>query len=161
MELAFALAKRKQDLLDDIFRLYPRLEPAVQDVVEAQLMPLIQSLGATEKLLEILRKFPNGADKLVMRVVGVLSAEGSKTLVTLMKTLLSERDLDPRFVIPIVGDLDKVSCPRYRPFTSSADDFVDRNRKTTPSHCIPPRRRRFQRYGQDCFCLDASKNDSI
>ncbi|KIR28658.1 symplekin [Cryptococcus deuterogattii LA55] len=115
VELAFALAKRKQDLLDDIFRLYPRLEPAVQDVVEAQLMPLIQSLGATEKLLEILRKFPNGADKLVMRVVGVLSAEGSKTLVTLMKTLLSERDLDPRFVIPIVGDLDKAEIEKQLP----------------------------------------------
>ncbi|WVQ74393.1 hypothetical protein IAR50_003994 [Cryptococcus sp. DSM 104548] len=116
VELAFALAKRQQGLLDDIFKLYPRLIPEVQKAVEAQLMPLIQSLGATPKLMAILKKFPDGADQLVMRVIGVLSAEGAgQVLVSLVKSVLAERELDPQFVIPIVGELDKAEIEKQLP----------------------------------------------
>ncbi|WVO15435.1 hypothetical protein L204_103093 [Cryptococcus depauperatus] len=116
VELAFALAKRQQRLLDDIFRLYPKLEPELKDAVEAQLMPLIQSLGASDKLLEILRHFPQGSDKLVMRVIGVLSAEGAGgKLAGLMKDLLGERELDARFVVPIVGELDAADIKKQLP----------------------------------------------
>ncbi|WWD21274.1 hypothetical protein CI109_105758 [Kwoniella shandongensis] len=116
VELAFALSKRQQDMLDDIFRLYPKLDQPIQEAVEAQLMPLIQSLGASEKLLEILKTFPAGAEKLVMKVVALLSADGaSPVLVSLIKGLLSERELDPRFVVPIVGDLDKAEIEKQLP----------------------------------------------
>ncbi|ODN76924.1 hypothetical protein L202_05498 [Cryptococcus amylolentus CBS 6039] len=116
VELAFALAKRQQSLLDDIFKIYPQLIPEVQKAVEEQLMPLIQSLGATPKLMEILKKFPAGADQLVMRVIGVLSAEGAgQVLVSLVKSVLAERELDPKFVIPIVGELDKAEIEKQLP----------------------------------------------
>ncbi|KAK8844072.1 hypothetical protein IAR55_006866 [Kwoniella newhampshirensis] len=116
VELAFALSKRQQGMLDDIFRLYPKLAQPIQDAVEAQLMPLIQSMGPSEKLLEILKAFPAGSEKLVMKVVALLSSEGaSPVLVSLIKGLLSERELDPRFVVPIVGDLDKAEIEKQLP----------------------------------------------
>ena len=109
VELVFALSRRQQELLDDIFRVYPKMETQIQDAVETLLTPLIQSLGASSKLLEILRLFPPGADRLALRIVTILSADGaSPVLVSLVKGLLAERELDPRFVIPIVGQLDKV-----------------------------------------------------
>ena len=114
VELAFALSRRQQDLLEDIFELYPCLEQTIADGVESQLTPLIQALGPTPKLLDVLRNFPPGAEKLALRVVTILSAEGaSPVLVSLIKGLMAERELDPKFVIPIVGELDKVSWRQH------------------------------------------------
>ncbi|WVQ92978.1 hypothetical protein IAU59_000040 [Kwoniella sp. CBS 9459] len=117
VELAFALTKRNQSLLDDIFKLYPLLSAEIQESVEAQLMPLIQSLGPTEKLLENLRAYPAGADKLVMKIITTLSAGGgaSPALVAVIKALLSERELDPKFVVPIIGDLEKSEIEKQLP----------------------------------------------
>ena len=110
VELLFALSRRQQDLLDDIFRLYPKMPPPIQESLETLLTPLIQSLGATDKLLQILRNFPAGADRLALRIVIILCAEGaSPALVGLLKGLMTDRELDPRFIIPIIGELDKVS----------------------------------------------------
>ncbi|GFZ47057.1 hypothetical protein JCM24511_04798 [Saitozyma sp. JCM 24511] len=116
VELAFALSRRQQDLLHDIFQLYPKMEPEIQDAVDDLFEPLIQSLGPTEKLLSILREFPQGAEKLALRVVTVLSAGGaSPVLLGLLKGLMAERDLDPRFIIPIIGELDKGEIEKQIP----------------------------------------------
>lgn len=117
VELPFALSRRDQDLLDDIFALYPKLAPSVQKSVETMLIPLIRSLGPTKKLLDILRHFPAGAERLAFRVVTVLSAEGSgQLLAPVVRQLMGERQVDPRFVIPIINVLDKgeieVQIPR-------------------------------------------------
>lgn len=110
VELIFALSRRQQDLLDYIFKAYTRMIPEIQDALESLLTPLIQSLGATPKLLDLLRHFPAGAEKLALRILSILSSAGaSPVLVNVVKGLMSERDLDPKFVIPIIGQLDRVS----------------------------------------------------
>lgn len=111
VELAFALSRRRQDMLADIFALYPSLEPTIAESVEQLLTPLIQSLGATAKLNDVIRHFPDGAEKLALKVVSILSAEGgSGTVGALVKGLMADRpDLDVGFIIPIIGELDKVS----------------------------------------------------
>lgn len=116
VELPFALSRRDQDLLDDIFALYPKLAPSVQKSVETMLIPLIRSLGPTKKLLEILRTFPAGAERLAFRVVTVLSAEGSgQLLAPVVRQLMAERQVDPRFVIPIINVLDKAEIEAQIP----------------------------------------------
>jgi hypothetical protein len=142
VELAFALSRRQQDLLNDIFQLYPKMEPEIQDAVDDLFEPLIQSLGPTEKLLSILREFPQGAEKLALRVVTVLSAGGaSPVLLGLLKGLMAERDLDPRFIIPIIGELDKVSSvlkPCAKRIASSVFKLTRlraRSRDRSPGSC--------------------------
>ena len=116
VELTFALSRRRQDLLEEIFKIYPKLEEPIAEQVETLLTPLIQSLGATSRLLEVLRHFPEGADKLALRVVTTLSAGGaSPVLVKLVKGLIGERELDPRFIIPIIGELDKAEIEKQVP----------------------------------------------
>ncbi|KAL7425087.1 hypothetical protein Q5752_000775 [Cryptotrichosporon argae] len=116
VELAFALSRRHQDMLDDIFRLYPRMAADIQDALESLLTPLIQSLGANKKLLDILKTFPPGADKLAVRVMAIMSAGGSSpVLVSLVRSLMNERDLDPRFIIPVLGELDKAEIETQIP----------------------------------------------
>ena len=139
VELVFALSRRQQELLDDIFRVYPKMEAQVQDSVETLLTPLIQSLGASSKLIEILRIFPPGADRLALRVVTILSADGaSPVLVSLVKGLLAERELNPRFIIPIVGQLDKVGELLCQALTSRPKSS-DRSRASFRSWVHPIR----------------------
>lgn len=115
VELIFALARRQQDLLDHIFKAYAKMTPEIQDALESLLTPLIQSLGATAKLLDLLRHFPPGAEKLALKILYILSSAGSSlVLVNVVKGLMSERDIDPKFVIPIIGSLDKVSSALLR-----------------------------------------------
>ncbi|ORX39335.1 Symplekin tight junction protein C terminal-domain-containing protein [Kockovaella imperatae] len=116
VELAFAITRRQQDLLQNVFDIYAKLEKPIADQFESLLTPLIQSLGATTKLLDTLRSFPLGAEKLALRVVTILSAEGaSPVLVSLVKGLMAERELDPGFIIPIIGELDKAEIEKQLP----------------------------------------------
>ncbi|WWC90959.1 uncharacterized protein L201_005897 [Kwoniella dendrophila CBS 6074] len=119
VELAFALSRRKQELLNSIFNLYPLLPSTKhKDLLEAQLIPLIQSLGPTEKLLEILKKFPKGNEKLIMRIIGLLSENGSNpNLILVIKSLLSEKQdqVEGKFVASVVGDLDKTEIEKQLP----------------------------------------------
>jgi symplekin len=109
VELIFALSRRQQDLLDHIFRAYTEMDEPIQDALESLLTPLVQSLGATRELLDLLQRFPAGAEKLALKVLYILSGAGaSPVLVNVVKALMAERDLDPRFIIPIIGQLDKV-----------------------------------------------------
>jgi symplekin len=113
VELIFALSRRQQDLLEHIFQAYIGMQPDVQDALESLLTPLIQSLGPTRELLDQLARFPPGAEKLALKVLYILSGAGSSpVLVNVVKTLMAERDLNPKFVIPIIGQLDKVSTHR-------------------------------------------------
>jgi symplekin len=101
-----------------IFTTYPILSPPIQAHFRPILSPLIKSLGPNNgKLLTLLRTFPPGADSLVLHVLHVLGEpkeEGgprvkmSVPLVALVKGLVAERDLDPRFIVPIVPEMDKV-----------------------------------------------------
>lgn len=138
VELIFALARRQQDLLDHIFKAYANMSPELQDALEALLTPLIQSLGATPKLLDLLRHFPPGAEKLALKILYILSSAGSSlVLVNVVKGLMSERDIDPKFVIPIIGQLDKVSYHRTSTMCVRADlrRRISRSRFPRSSPC--------------------------
>ena len=84
----------------------------MQETIQQLITPLIRALGSGHgRLLTLLRTFPPGAESLALRVLTIFTESGrpSAQLVTLVKSLVSERDLDPRFLVPIVGEMDKVS----------------------------------------------------
>lgn len=155
VELAFALSRRDQDLLDSIFSLYPKLAPEIQDTVGEMLKPLVKSLGPTAKLLEILRNFPPGADKLALLVLKTLSAEGSsRVLVGVIRSLMAERELDPRFIIPVIGELDKVGRTMF------LTDPTGRNRESNLWHRLSPQQSRRTRCCPHCVCVCIAETDS-
>lgn len=83
------------------------MQEAIQELITA----LIRSLGPTHnKLLHLLRTFPPGAETLALRVLTIFTENGrpTATLVSLVKDLITERDLDARFLIPIIAEMDKV-----------------------------------------------------
>lgn len=87
------------------------MDISVQEQVQGLISPLIRALGSSHgRLLTLLRTFPNGAESLALRIIAIFTDSGrpSAQLVTLVKALVSERDLDARFLIPIIAEMDKV-----------------------------------------------------
>ena len=87
------------------------MESSVQETIQQLITPLIRALGPSHgKLLTLLRKFPPGAESLALRVLNIFTESGrpSSQVVALVKSLVNERDLDARFLIPIIAEMDKV-----------------------------------------------------
>ncbi|KZT27847.1 hypothetical protein NEOLEDRAFT_1130335 [Neolentinus lepideus HHB14362 ss-1] len=118
VELLFALSVKSPELLDEIFTVYGQMEAPVQETVQELITPLIRSLGSSHgKLLTLLRTFPPGAESLALRVLTIFTEHGrpSPQLVALVKGLIAERDLDARFLIPIIAEMDKADIVRHLP----------------------------------------------
>ncbi|PWN49146.1 hypothetical protein IE53DRAFT_160920 [Violaceomyces palustris] len=117
VELPFALCVKVPDMLDEIFQAFPKMQPFIQEAVKKHIAMLIRALGPNNaKLLMLLRTFPPGADSLALCVFTILTEKGrTPTLVALVKGLVEERDVDPRFLVPIMPDLDKAEIMKKLP----------------------------------------------
>ncbi|KAL1745870.1 Symplekin tight junction protein C terminal-domain-containing protein [Schizophyllum fasciatum] len=124
VELLFALSVKVPELLDEIFDAYGQMDAAVQSVVQELITPLIRSLGPSHsRLLTLLRTFPPHAEGLALRVLSIFTETGrpSPQLVAIVKGLVAERAdlregaLAARFLIPVIGEMDKADIIRYLP----------------------------------------------
>ncbi|KZT10059.1 uncharacterized protein LAESUDRAFT_673791 [Laetiporus sulphureus 93-53] len=118
LELLFALSTKVPEFLDEIFAAYGGMDESVQETIQQLITPLIRALGPSHgRLLTLLRTFPPGADTLALRVLTIFTEHGrpSAQLVTLVKSLYSERELDARFLIPIIAEMDKADILRHLP----------------------------------------------
>lgn len=87
------------------------MDITVQQAIQELITALVRSLGSSHgKLLTLMRTCPPGAESLALRVLTIFTERGrpSPQLVALVKGLITERDLDARFLIPIIAEMDKV-----------------------------------------------------
>lgn len=92
------------------------MDVTVQEAVQELITALIRSLGSNHgKLLTLMRNCPPGAETLALRVLTIFTENGrpGAQLVALVKALINERDLDARFLIPIIAEMDKVKFSSY------------------------------------------------
>lgn len=92
------------------------MDGSVQEAIQELITALIRSLGPGHtKLTTIMRSFPTGAESLALRVLTIFTESGRPTpqVVSLVKSLIAERDLDARFLIPIIAEMDKVRLAIY------------------------------------------------
>ncbi|KAJ6518677.1 Symplekin tight junction protein C terminal-domain-containing protein [Mycena sanguinolenta] len=118
VELLFALCVKVPEFLDEIFNSYPHMDITVQEAIQKLITALIRSLGSSHgKLLTLMRHCPLGAESLALRILTIFTEHGrpSAQLVALVKSLISERDLDARFLIPIIAEMDKPDIIRHLP----------------------------------------------
>ncbi|TPX63008.1 hypothetical protein PhCBS80983_g00061 [Powellomyces hirtus] len=110
LELYFALCSKKHDLLLRIFELYKVLSPSVQHAVRSSIQPLIKALAAQPlRLLPLIRAFPDGSDPLILRVLITMTEKElpSAQLVGLVRNAFVQKNLDARFLIPVLSGLDR------------------------------------------------------
>ncbi|PPQ65473.1 LOW QUALITY PROTEIN: hypothetical protein CVT26_000113 [Gymnopilus dilepis] len=115
VELVFALSVKDPQFLDAS---YAHMDTSVQEAIQDLITALIRSLGSTHgKLLTLMRQCPEGSESLALRVLTIFTEHGrpSSQLVALVKALINERDLDSRFLIPIIAEMDKADIKRYLP----------------------------------------------
>jgi symplekin len=90
------------------------MDKTVQEAIQDLITPLIRSLGSSHsKLLTLMRHCAPGSESLVLRILTIFTEHGrpSVQLVALVKSLIIERDLDARFLIPVIAEMDKVCTP--------------------------------------------------
>ena len=105
---------------------YGQMDITVQEAIQNLITALIRSLGPNHgKLLTLMRTCPQGAESLALRVLTIFTEHGraSAQLVALVKGLVGERDLDARFLIPIIAEMDKVR-PKRSTRTIKLEPFV-------------------------------------
>lgn len=94
------------------------MSPDVQAAIRSLSTPLIKSLGAfNPKIQEILRSYSPAAEELVLHVITVLTQNGKlpPTLSGIVKEIAMERDINPRFMVPVIADLDKGEIIKHLP----------------------------------------------
>ena len=97
-----------------IFNAYAFMDLSVQEAIRDLITPLIRSLGSSHaKLLTLMRQCPSGSESLALRILTIFTEHGrpSVQLVALVKSLVNERNLDARFLIPVIAEMDKVGLP--------------------------------------------------
>ncbi|EAU90241.2 cleavage/polyadenylation specificity factor [Coprinopsis cinerea okayama7 len=118
LELLFALSVKVPEFLEQIFLAFGKMDISVQEAIQELITQLIRSLGPNHgKLLTLLRTCPKGSENLALRVLNIFTEHGrpSAQLVALVKSLINERDLDARFLIPIIAEMDKSDIIKYLP----------------------------------------------
>ncbi|CAD6969691.1 unnamed protein product [Tilletia controversa] len=117
VELPFALCTKVPSMLSLVFETHPRSPPFVQRAIEKHIYKLIKALGPSNaRLLELLRHYPDGAENLALVVFRALTETGRPSaLINIIKELANEREVNPRFLVPIMPDFDKADILRFLP----------------------------------------------
>ncbi|KAI0255985.1 Symplekin tight junction protein C terminal-domain-containing protein [Lactifluus subvellereus] len=118
VELLFALSSKAPDFLDEIFAAYGEMDVSVQEAIQDLITALVRSVGpGNGKLLTLMRTFPPGAETLALRILNIFTEHGrpNAQLVALVRGLMAERDLDARFLIPIIAEMDKPDIMKHLP----------------------------------------------
>ncbi|KAI9012661.1 Symplekin tight junction protein C terminal-domain-containing protein [Phycomyces nitens] len=109
-ELFFALCVKKHELLKDLFDIYIAASDRVQRLIRQHVYKFIKSIGMhSPKLIDAIRRFPPGGETLVIRILVVLcdTVRPSPELVNAVMEIYRERQLDAKFLIPIISGLRK------------------------------------------------------
>lgn len=94
-----------------IFKVFPQYSEAVQKIVLAHIGGLIRALSTSPaKLLSLIRSFPPDCDALILRIYLILADRKpiSPELVETAKEVYRNKELDARFIIPVLSALSKV-----------------------------------------------------
>ncbi|KAG0000549.1 hypothetical protein BGZ79_005800 [Entomortierella chlamydospora] len=119
LELYLSLCAKNHSLLEVLFTHYISYDPFVQRVIRQKIQPLIKSIKSdSPKLLALIRDFPIGAEMLALRIIFILTdgVQPSPGLVSAVQDAVIRHDLNARFLIPIIGGMDReavfLSLPR-------------------------------------------------
>ncbi|KAF9582624.1 hypothetical protein BGW38_010959 [Lunasporangiospora selenospora] len=133
LELYFSLCAKNHELLGVLLLHYASFDPFVQRVIRQRIQPLIKSIKSDSvKLFGLIRNFNTGAEMLVLRIVMILTdgVRPSPGLVSAVQDAVNQHDLNARFLIPIIGGLNKEEVLASLPRIVGLLKGTDRERKT-------------------------------
>ena len=90
----------------------------VQQIIQQLCIPLIRSLGPNNaKVQSIVESYPDGSEDLVFKMLTILTDKGKlpTALAAHIRKLASEKDMSPRFLVPIIAEFDKAEITKHLP----------------------------------------------
>ncbi|KAJ2161738.1 hypothetical protein GGF46_001242 [Coemansia sp. RSA 552] len=120
-ELLMALCTKNMLLLSHIFLAYRQAPGMVQVAIHRMVTPLVKSVAAAPaKILPVLTSFPQGAEKLALRTIFLLTPDAKtmpppKDLVDAVLKMCDERGLGGDFLIFLVNGMDRSEAIRRLP----------------------------------------------
>lgn len=117
VESSLALSVKDPSFLEPLFETYSKMDSTVQDALHELLTRPIQAMGPNAKLLGYLKSYPEGAERLVLRILNIFIESGRPTpsVFTLVKTLIADRGADARFLMLIISEMDKPEIVKHLP----------------------------------------------
>ncbi|KAI9289976.1 Symplekin tight junction protein C terminal-domain-containing protein [Umbelopsis sp. AD052] len=118
LELYFALCLKKPELLESLFDVYINTTIQVQRIIRQHITGLIRNIGMhSPKLLEIIGNFAPGGETLIVRILVVLcdTVRPTPELVDVVKKVYQERNLDAKFLIPVISGFNKDDIKQHMP----------------------------------------------
>lgn len=101
-----------------VFAGFGRLQPVAQEHLQTLIVPLIRTLGKDhDKVLDILQKFPDGSEELVLRMLNILFDKQRlpKDFIEAIKAAARRKDLPAKFYPMIIADCHKPEVLQYLP----------------------------------------------
>ncbi|CAG8496504.1 9364_t:CDS:10 [Ambispora leptoticha] len=147
LELYLALVAKQHELLSELFNAYKNASIFVRKIMTQNMIPVIKSIGMNSpKLLQLIRNFPEGCDTLALKMVVSLTSamRPSPQLVSTVKSAMEQRNLDSRFLIPIISALEKNEIIVHLPKVINILDGTETQKRpvkevfTTGSTTTPP-----------------------
>ncbi|KAM3578171.1 hypothetical protein VKS41_009406 [Umbelopsis sp. WA50703] len=130
LELYFALCL--PPLSTRLFYVYINTTPQVQRIIRQHITTLIRRIGMqSPKLLEIIGNFAPGGETLIIRFLVVLcdTVRPSSELVEVVKKVYQERNLDAKFLIPVISGFTKADIKQHMPKIVSLLNGTEAQRK--------------------------------
>ncbi len=117
VELPFSLCTKIPDMLDEIFMAYPRTPKFVQTAIETHIVNLHPRTWTKPPTPPYAPSQLPRRRRLFGTVHPQDAHEKTRTpaIVSLVKELVDTRDVDPRFLVPIMPDLDKAEIMKRLP----------------------------------------------
>jgi symplekin len=118
LQLYFHLCLKRHELLHGLVEVYCKVDAKVKSLILRQAGPLIRIIGMTSPaLLNLLRSFPPESETFILGLLHALTEGQAPTpdLVIVVREVYETRNLNPRFLIPIIPGLTKSELVLYLP----------------------------------------------
>jgi len=118
LHLYFALCTKRHELINGLVDIYCKVDANVKSLILRQAGPLIRNIGmASPAVLNLLKTFPPESETFILGLLHALTEGQAPTpdLVIVVREVYETRNLNPRFLIPIIPGLTKTELVGYLP----------------------------------------------
>ncbi|CAG8482736.1 6344_t:CDS:10, partial [Diversispora eburnea] len=129
IDLFLSLCSKKNELFNELISAYIRTPEPIQVMIRKNAQKIIDTIGLNG-LIQLFRTFPNGAEDFVLKI----------QLTNTVKSVITQRNLDGRFLFPIISYFEKVRIVSTLDATEKQRDIVKKVflKIVTPTNGVTP-----------------------
>ncbi|RHZ62428.1 hypothetical protein Glove_340g38 [Diversispora epigaea] len=130
IDLFLSLCSKKNELFHELISVYIQTPEPIQVMIRKNAQKIIDTIGLTG-LIQLFRNFPNGAEDFVLKMLVVFTNKAGtppSQLTNTVKSVIMQRNLDGRFLFPIISYFEKDEISRYLPKVVSTLDATEKQR---------------------------------